>query len=217
MRPSSLLTVITALAIVAGCSGSDTPVGGDGDAGSRGSGSPCTSDLGCDIGLICVDRACAEPAAEGEPCALDDACRSGLECRDDTCTAVGALDEPCDRALACDAGFLCDGTLCRATVQARLCHCIYTSTTFSPVLVEMQIGESILGPSNPDTCSPCVSVPQGTAVPYVIRRVENGAILDEGAMSIAADPAEIGIAFSAGTFAVGALGCDQVRTGFCGP
>lgn len=216
---TSTASIQVVLALSLALSGTACDGGGGGilvDAGADGALDWCVTSSDCGLDLACVGARCVEPAAAGESCEDDASCERGLECRGATCIAVGGLDEPCRRDATCDTAFACDDTACRATVQVRLCHCIYTSETMSPVLVEMQIGGALIGPSNPDVCSPCATVPRGAALPYEIRRVENGAVLQSGTIALTGEPAEVGVAFSAGTFEIGAVACDREVTRFCG-
>ncbi|AKF09953.1 hypothetical protein [Sandaracinus amylolyticus] len=185
------------------------------DAGTGGPGSSCVNVTDCHAGLECVLHECVEPVGVGEPCAADEGCEPGLACVGGTCAEVGAEGQPCDLGGACDDGLACDGTACRPAVQARLCHCIYTTPSLNPVQVEMEIGTQLVGPWGPDSCSPCQPVPSGTGVPYEIRRTENGAVLQTGALDIPPGSASFGVVFSAGVFEVGAIACDREPAPFC--
>lgn len=153
------------------------------------------------------------PAAEGEPCTTDFGCQLGLECTIASCEAVGGVGESCTRDGACDPDLLCVEGLCVETVEVRLCHCIFTAVTMMPVQVEMQVGEMLVGPTPPNVCSPCVSIPLGSGIPLEIRRTENGDVMRTGTLDLTGDT-PVGIVFSAGVFEAVATTCEAL-TGFC--
>ncbi len=81
-------------------------------------------------------------------------------------------------------------------------------------MLEMEVGSSTLGPSLSDTCSPCVDVPTGAAVPFSIRRA-GGELLDSGNLHITSDIPELGFAYSVNGLIPGPVACDREPTGFC--
>jgi hypothetical protein len=180
------------------------------------------SDLPTDMGPVAADDGGGRDsggglASEGESCADDFDCEPDLGCVSFQCAQVGAEGQPCGVLDSCDADLICDASdTCRRFGMVRLCHCIYTSTTMSPVDVEMQVGDTLVGPTPPDLCTPCVPVPVGTDLPLEIRRTENGAVLESGTLDVdgTVEPA-IGIVFSAGVFEAQVANCETV-TGFCG-
>jgi hypothetical protein len=98
----------------------------------------------------------------------------------------------------------------------RLCHCIYTSTTMTPVSVEMHVGAGVIGPSLPNVCSPCAAVPTGTGIPYELLRSGTTEVLRSGTLDIPAGGPDQGVAFTAGVFDIRPLSCDTTPAPFCG-
>lgn len=62
-------------------------------------GEPCTSDLSCDPGELCINDICSA----SRPCTSDLQCDSGEVCIDNICKAGECvIDEDCDDGLICD-------------------------------------------------------------------------------------------------------------------
>ena len=154
---------------------------------------------------------------EGEACGDDFDCEPNLACQAGTCREAGGDGQPCRALDVCDADLTCDTSgICRPFGMVRLCHCIYTTATMTPVDMEMQVGDTLLGPTPANLCTPCVPVPVGTDLPLEIRRTESGEVLQTGTLDVdgTVEPA-LGIIFSAGVFEAQVANCETV-TGFCG-
>lgn len=188
----------------------------DAGIGTGGPGAPCVASSACRSDLVCVGGACTAPAGEGEFCASEAACMSGLECIASRCVAVGGSGEACPRTGTCDAGLMCVGLVCRETVQVRFCHCIYTTTTRTPVVMDLRVGDVLIGPTPANLCSPCQSVPLGTGVPYVIRETATESVYGSGTMTLSGAIPEMAVTFAgAGVTDVVVADCRAGVTGFC--
>lgn len=179
------------------------------DAGRSDAGDSDAGNTGNDAGR--------PPGEEGDACVASEQCAAPLMCVDEVCAAVGGLDQPCRAGGFCDPGLACHDGACMPTIRVRLCHCIYETVTMDPVRLEMQIGSTVLGPSLSDTCSPCVEVPTGSDIPYIIRREgDSTGFLDAGSLNLTTEVPELGFAFSVGGIVPGPVECDRNPTGFCG-
>lgn len=197
--------------------------GGDGGlAGSGGEpmtpggiGDPCMP-LGCEVSLICRDQLCAAPAAEGEPCDAPADCNTELSCVDHVCAADGTLGAPCAAGNVCDESLGCFSGVCVDTINVRYCHCIFLNGGATNQSLALQLGDITIGPTDSETCSPCVQVPAGsTALPATVVTPGGTVLLDT---TFIPDPSLTTVAFATGSDGTHIIEthCGSI-TGFCGP
>ncbi|MBW2262636.1 MAG: hypothetical protein JRG91_11735 [Deltaproteobacteria bacterium] len=141
LRISSMIGVIVALVLTAGCGDVDK------NNGDPGIGDPCNEDSDCPDGQSCFDDAgdgfCTEPCADGacpegtvcveslgEPlclpeCDTDEDCGEGMACVDGVCHPACETDEDCNGDYVCEYG----GCVTPTTVLGE----VYDSETLDPI------------------------------------------------------------------------------------
>ena len=84
----------------------------------------------------------------------------------------------------------------------------------SPVDLEMTVGDTRIGPTRSNVCSPCTPVPLGAAQPLEINRSATSEVLRSGTLEVDGTVPRLGVIYSVGVFTVRAVSCEPL-SGFC--